>query len=120
VRKEKNGQTIEVNGSPLPGGGFITTYSDITYYSNIQQQLQQSKQHLESRVIERTEQLQTANLALDEARQEAEKAYDSKSKFLAAAGHDLMQPFNASSLLASLIKEKAPNQELAQMSQNLI
>jgi hypothetical protein len=31
-----------------------------------------------------------------------------------------MQPFNASSLLASLIKEKAPNQELAQMSQNLI
>ncbi|AGH45269.1 PAS domain-containing hybrid sensor histidine kinase/response regulator [Paraglaciecola psychrophila] len=120
VREQKNGQTIEVNGSPLPGGGFVTTYSDITDYINIQQQLQQSKQHLESRVIERTEQLQTANLALDEARQEAEKAYDSKSKFLAAAGHDLMQPFNAASLFASLIKEKAPNQELAEMSQNLI
>jgi Na+/proline symporter/signal transduction histidine kinase len=120
VREQKNGQTIEVNGSPLPGGGFVTTYSDITDYINIQQQLQQSKQHLESRVIERTEQLQTANLALDEARREAEKAYDSKSKFLAAAGHDLMQPFNAASLFASLIKEKAPNQELAEMSQNLI
>jgi signal transduction histidine kinase len=120
VREQKNGQTIEVNGSPLPGGGFVTTYSDITDYINIQQQLQQSTQHLESRVIERTEQLQTANLALDEARQEAEKAYDSKSKFLAAAGHDLMQPFNAASLFASLIKEKAPNQELVDMSQNLI
>ena len=120
VREQKNGQTIEVNGSPLPGGGFVTTYSDITDYINIQQQLQQSKQLLESRVIERTEQLQTANLALDEARQEAEKANDSKTKFLAAAGHDLMQPFNAASLFASLIKEKAPNQELAEMSQNLI
>jgi len=45
VRKQENGQTIEVNGSPLPGGGFVTTYSDITDYINIQQQLQQSKQH---------------------------------------------------------------------------
>lgn len=120
VREQKNGQTIEVNGSPLPGGGFVTTYSDITDYINIQQQLQQSKQHLESRVNQRTKQLVTANLALDEARQEAEKATDSKSKFLAAAGHDLMQPFNAASLFASLIKEKAPNQDILDMSQNLI
>jgi Na+/proline symporter/signal transduction histidine kinase len=120
VREQKNGQTIEVNGSPLPGGGFVTTYSDITDYINIQQQLQQSKQHLESRVVERTAQLEIANIALDGARQEAEKANDSKSKFLAAAGHDLMQPFNAASLFASLIKEKAPNQDIADMSHNLI
>jgi Na+/proline symporter/signal transduction histidine kinase len=120
VREQENGQTIEVNGSPLPGGGFVTTYSDITDYINIQQQLQQSKEHLESRVVERTAQLETANIALDEARQEAEKANDSKSKFLAAAGHDLMQPFNAASLFASLIKEKAPNKDMADMSHNLI
>ena len=104
----------------MHGGGFVNNYSNINDYINIQQQLQQSKQLLESRVIERTEQLQTANLALDEARQEAKKANDSKSKFLAAAGHDLMQHFNAASLFASLIKEKAPNQELAKMSQNRI
>jgi len=64
--------------------------------------------------------LETANLALDGARQEAEKANDSKSKFLAAAGHDLMQPFNAASLFASLIKEKAPNKDMADMSDSLI
>lgn len=120
LREQENGQTIEVNGSPLPGGGFVTTYSDITDHINIQQQLQQSKQHLESRVAERTAQLETANIALDGARQEAEKANDSKSKFLAAAGHDLMQPFNAASLFASLIKEKAPNQDITDMSHNLI
>ncbi|MEP1446658.1 MAG: PAS domain-containing hybrid sensor histidine kinase/response regulator [Paraglaciecola sp.] len=120
LREQENGQTIEVNGSPLPGGGFVTTYSDITDHINIQQQLKQSKQHLESRVAERTAQLETANIALDGARQEAEKANDSKSKFLAAAGHDLMQPFNAASLFASLIKEKAPNQDITDMSHNLI
>lgn len=120
VREQKNGQVIEVNGSPLPGGGFVTTYSDITDYINIQQQLQQAKLHLESRVKQRTEELQNANLALDEARREAEQANDSKTKFLAAAGHDLMQPFNAASLFAAMLKEKAPNQELADMSQSLI
>jgi Na+/proline symporter/signal transduction histidine kinase len=124
VREQENGQVIEVNGSPLPGGGFVTTYSDITDYINIQQQLQQAKQHLETRVEQRTQELQSANLALDEARREAEQANDSKTKFLAAAGHDLMQPFNAASLFAALleqkVKEKAPNQELSDMSQSLI
>lgn len=120
VREQKNGKTIEVNGSPLPGGGFVTTYSDITDYIDIQQQLQQSKQHLESRVAQRTTELENVNAALEEARQEAEQANESKSKFLAAAGHDLMQPFNAASLFASLIKEKAPNQDMADMSQSLI
>ena len=120
VREQENGQVIEVNGSPLPGGGFVTTYSDITDYINIQQELQQAKQHLESRVEQRTQELQSANLALDEARREAEQANESKTKFLAAAGHDLMQPFNAASLFAALLKEKAPNQELSDMSQSLI
>ncbi|KXI27990.1 PAS domain-containing hybrid sensor histidine kinase/response regulator [Paraglaciecola hydrolytica] len=120
VREQDNEQVIEVNGSPLPGGGFVTTYSDISDYINIQQQLQQAKQHLETRVEQRTQELQSANLALDEARREAEQANESKTKFLAAAGHDLMQPFNAASLFAALLREKAPNQELADMSQSLI
>jgi Na+/proline symporter/signal transduction histidine kinase len=120
VREQENGQVIEVNGSPLPGGGFVTTYSDITDYINIQQQLQQAKQHLETRVEQRTQELQKANLALDAARLEAEQANDSKSKFLAAASHDLMQPFNAASLFAALLKQKAPTTEISDLSQSLM
>jgi len=120
LRTQENGQVIELNGSPLPGGGFVTTYSDISEYINIQQQLQQAKQTLEIRVEQRTLQLQNANKALDDARQEAESANDSKTKFLAAAGHDLMQPFNAASLFAALLKQKAPTAEMAEMSQSLI
>lgn len=120
VRHQENNQVIELNGSPLPGGGFVTTYSDISEYIDIQQQLRQAKSHLESRVEERTLQLQNANKALDVARREAENANDSKTKFLAAAGHDLMQPFNAASLFASMLKQNAPNKEIADMSHNLL
>jgi signal transduction histidine kinase len=120
LRTQENGQVIELNGSPLPGGGFVTTYSDISEYINIQQQLQQAKEHLEIRVEQRTLQLQKVNKALDDARQEAENANESKTKFLAAAGHDLMQPFNAASLFAALLKQKAPTAEMADMSQSLI
>lgn len=120
VRHQENAQVIELNGSALPGGGFVTTYSDITEYIDIQQQLRQAKTNLESRVEERTLQLQTANTALDVARREAENANDSKTKFLAAAGHDLMQPFNAASLFASMLKQHAPNQEMADMSHKLV
>lgn len=120
VRHQENGQVIELNGSPLPGGGFVTTYSDITEYINIQHQLEQAKSNLETRVEERTEQLQTANSELEKARRDAENANESKTKFLAAAGHDLMQPFNAASLFAAMLKQKAPKGEMAQMSANLV
>ncbi len=30
IRKQTNGKVIELNGAPLPGGGYVTTYSDIT------------------------------------------------------------------------------------------
>tara|TARA_R110001632_G_scaffold49636_1_gene124131 strand:- start:16109 stop:19513 length:3405 start_codon:yes stop_codon:yes gene_type:complete len=120
VRHQENGQVIELNGSPLPGGGFVTTYSDITEYINIQQQLEQAKTNLETRVEKRTEELQKANSDLEKARREAENANESKTKFLAAAGHDLMQPFNAASLFAAMLKQKAPEGEMAQMSANLV
>ena len=120
VRHQQNGQVIELNGRPLPGGGFVTTYSDITEYINIQQQLEQAKTSLESRVQERTEQLQIANIDLEKARREAESANESKTKFLAAAGHDLMQPFNAASLFAAMLKQKSPPGEMAEMSSNLV
>lgn len=120
LRTQKNGQVIELNGSPLPGGGFVTTYSDITEYIDIQRQLQDAKSGLETRVNQRTLQLEKANIALASAKRDAEVANESKSKFLAAAGHDLMQPFNAASLFASLLVQKADNSEMIKLSQNLL
>ncbi|WP_342804569.1 PAS-domain containing protein [Alteromonas sp. M12] len=119
VRKQPNGQVIELNGGPLPGGGFVTTYSDITEYMEIQQQLELAKSQLEKRVDLRTEELKHSNLALTKAKLLAERANESKTKFLAAAGHDLMQPFNAASLFGELIQQKSNEPEIKLLSQSL-
>ncbi|MFC3095991.1 PAS domain-containing hybrid sensor histidine kinase/response regulator [Alteromonas sediminis] len=112
IRKQVDGRVIELNGSPLPGGGYVTTFSDITEYIEIQRALEQAKTDLERRVDERTTQLNEARLA-------AERANDSKTRFLAAAGHDLMQPFNAATLFADMLRQKTENTELSKVSEGL-
>jgi len=113
VRKQPDGKVIELNGSPLPGGGYVTTYSDITEYIAIQDELEQAKFDLEARVARRTEELQDAKLAAD-------KANESKTKFLAAAGHDLMQPFNAATLFAAMLAQKTQGGDLATLSEGVV
>lgn len=112
LRKQPDGRAIELNGSPLPGGGYVTTYSDITEYTRIQEALEQAKDALEARVAARTEQLHHARL-------EAELANESKTRFLAAAGHDLMQPFNAATLFASMLAQKTAGTELETLSKGV-
>jgi signal transduction histidine kinase/CheY-like chemotaxis protein len=40
-RKRPNGQTLELRRSPLPGGGFVTLYTDITARRRAEDQLRQ-------------------------------------------------------------------------------
>jgi PAS domain S-box-containing protein len=53
-RERMNGVIIEVNGKPLPHGGFITTYTDITERKRNELALREAKSELEKRVEERT------------------------------------------------------------------
>ena len=113
IRKQPDGRVIELNGSPLPHGGYVTTYSDITAYIRIQDELRSAKEDLEVRVAQRTAQL-------EQAKQEADRASESKTRFLAAAGHDLMQPFNAATLFAGMLSQKTEGTGLASLSQGLV
>ena len=112
-RRQQDGRVLEMQGNPLPGGGFVTTYSDVSAFIDTQQQLEQ-------RVAERTAALQQLNAQLQQAQQDIEAATAAKTRFFAAASHDLMQPFNASSLFASLLRDKQTDVESKQLSQNLI
>ncbi|MDX3775076.1 PAS domain-containing hybrid sensor histidine kinase/response regulator [Chromatiaceae bacterium AAb-1] len=119
-RQQQDGRVLEMQGNPLPGGGFVTTYTDISSFIEVQQQLEQSNQLLEQRVTERTFELQQLNQQLQQAQRKIEATTQAKTRFFAAAGHDLMQPFNASALFASLLRDKVTTPELKQLSQNLI
>lgn len=105
-RTWKDGTVIKTQGNRLPDGGYVTTYTDITDYKNAQMALETAKNTLELKVDERTRSLSELNTALTEAKAEAEQATVSKTRFLAAASHDLLQPLNAGKLfLAALLED---------------
>lgn len=90
-RVRRSGQVIEMRGQPLPGGGYVTSFSDITDYKRAEQALREINETLEQRVELRT--------------REAEAAQQSKTRFLAAVSHDVLQPLNAARLFATALRE---------------
>jgi PAS domain S-box-containing protein len=42
-RRRPNGRVIEVRGNPLPGGGFVTTYTDVTEQEHAAAQIRQER-----------------------------------------------------------------------------
>ncbi|NIA27243.1 MAG: response regulator, partial [Desulfobulbaceae bacterium] len=99
-------KVIEIRGQPMPDGGYVTTYTDITEFKAAEAALVEAKAMLEQRVEQRTAELQETMVALQRAKAEAEDANTSKTKFFAAAAHDLLQPLNAAKLFAAVLKEQ--------------
>ncbi|SDN80718.1 NahK/ErcS family hybrid sensor histidine kinase/response regulator [Vreelandella arcis] len=99
--------------------GFFALYQDITERRQAEIALKETNETLEERVRERTQALSEANAALRQenrvraeaeqalrqAKQLAEDANASKTRFLAAASHDLLQPLNAARLFTSALMQ---------------
>ncbi|WP_421548488.1 NahK/ErcS family hybrid sensor histidine kinase/response regulator [Pseudomonas sp. QD4] len=101
-----NGRVIELIGNPMPGGGFVMSFTDITPFREAEQALTEANEGLEQRVAERTHELSQLNAALTEAKGTAESANQSKTRFLAAVSHDLMQPLNAARLFSAALSHQ--------------
>ena len=95
------GKVIEIRGNPMPGGGFVATFTDVTAFRSTEAELLQAKETLEQRVEERT-------AAAEAARREAERANDAKGRFLAAIGHDMLQPLHAAHLFTDALAAQVP------------
>ncbi|MDB2387446.1 PAS-domain containing protein, partial [Shewanella sp.] len=104
-RQRADGKVIKIQGNPMPGGGFVMTFTDITQYRLQAKALQESNDTLEARVQERTYELSRLNSQLLAAKAQEEMANASKSQFLAAVGHDLMQPLNAARLFTASLSQ---------------
>ena len=105
-RQWQDGRVIEIQGNPMPGGGYVTTFTDISHFKSIELELQLINETLEQRVQQRTTELRQALEDVEEAREAAETANQSKTRFLAAASHDLLQPMNAARLFVSILRQQ--------------
>ncbi|GAA5072176.1 hybrid sensor histidine kinase/response regulator [Lysobacter panacisoli] len=94
-----DGSIVEIRGNPMPGGGFVATFTDVTAFRRAEAGLIMANETLELRVVERTADLEVA-------KREAERANEAKSRFLAAIGHDLMQPLHAAQLFADSLGQQ--------------
>ncbi|MET0183704.1 MAG: HAMP domain-containing sensor histidine kinase, partial [Caulobacterales bacterium] len=63
--------------------------------------------------------IREANAKLDRAYKDAERANDAKSRFLAAASHDLRQPLHALSLYINALKRRTQGEENAKILSNM-
>jgi Na+/proline symporter/signal transduction histidine kinase/ActR/RegA family two-component response regulator len=99
-------RTLEIRTSPMPQGGIVTTFSDITDRVTAATALARANETLERRVRERTAELMQLNAALEEAKSKADEANLDKTRFLAAASHDVLQPLNAARLYATSLAER--------------
>lgn len=98
-RRFPDGSMVEIRGNPMPGGGFVATYTDVTAFRRAETELTRANETLEQRVADRTRELDTARRA-------AESANAAKSRFLAAISHDLLQPLHAAKLFAHALDER--------------
>ncbi len=97
---------IEVRTNPMPDSGIVATFTDISDRVAAAKALKQANETLEQRVTQRTSELTRVNHALGQARAEAEEANIGKTRFFAAAGHDILQPLNAARLYSSALVER--------------
>ncbi|KKN50525.1 hypothetical protein LCGC14_0631780 [marine sediment metagenome] len=87
---------LDVYAQEMPDRGFVISFNDVTAEHEARRALSETNNQLERRVMART-------LDLEDALAAAERANASKSRFVAAASHDLLQPLSAAKLYVSSV-----------------
>ena len=90
---------MDVFAEAMPGGGFVMSFTDITAERAAIAALSRANETLEARVMART-------LELEDALADAERANASRSRFVAAASHDVLQPLSAAKLFLSSLADE--------------
>ena len=98
-RTRPDGTVLEITVNPMPDGGVVATYTDVTERHDAAAALREANESLERRVADRT-------TALAVATADAQRANLSKTRFFAAASHDLLQPLHAARLFTTALAEQ--------------
>ena len=108
-RRRSDGRVLKTVGGPMPGGGYVMSFTDISAEAHAREELRHTLDQLEQRVADRTQALSEANRRLAGATRD-------KTRFLAAASHDLLQPLHAARLFTAALEREVdgPAQSLVQ------
>ncbi|THT99348.1 hybrid sensor histidine kinase/response regulator [Lampropedia puyangensis] len=105
VRELLDGRVIEMRGHPLPHGGYVTSYSDISELKQAERELRNINETLEQRVAERSH--------------EVAAAQESRSRYLTAISHDVLQPIHAARLFATALQDETRPQQLQYLAERV-
>ena len=121
-RTRPDGSVLEVRGTPLPDGGFVSSYVDITERKQAEAQLlaanvryETLNQELEQRVEERSRQLKNET----EERQAAEKALARNERMASLGGlvagvaHEINTPIGNALMVSTTVQDRV--RELSKM-----
>jgi len=98
INQLADGRWIQVNERRTRDGGIVGVYTDITDIKQDEARRRESEQAEKSALMLLNDQLQ-------QAKAEADQANLSKTRFIAAASHDLLQPLNAARLFVSALAD---------------
>ncbi|MCB1389123.1 MAG: PAS-domain containing protein [Rhodobacteraceae bacterium] len=93
------GVVLDAFAQEMPDGGFVISFTDVTAERRAIAGLSRANETLEARVAERT-------VELGEALAHAERANATRSRFVAAASHDLLQPLSAAKLFLASMEDE--------------
>ena len=88
----RSGRIIEIRSDPTPGGGWLSTYSDVTEARHAEEELRRAKES-------------------------AEAANQAKSRFLATMSHELRTPLNAVIGFSDALLREATNPAPARVAE---
>jgi len=120
-----DGIILMFEAKAMPDGGLVLNFADVTSERAATLALREANETLEQRVDARTSQLKreieerrAVESQLLVAKEAAEEANKGKTRFLAAASHDLLQPLNASRIFLSLLLEAGLTARAARLAES--
>lgn len=108
-RHRTDGRVIKTVGGAMPDGGYVMSFTDITIEAQARAATETARRDLEQAVAQRTAQLSDVNTQLATAMAD-------KTRFLAAASHDLLQPLHAAMLFSSALRRRLEEPERAMLA----